>query len=405
MTIIPENLKDIAKAIKLDSERKKKFGLSLRRFMEASEAVRVRQGIRQISQSNSLLTFFSYPMSIFLILALVLGAGGGTSFAAEQALPGDLLYTVKVDINEKVAAVFSFNAEAKAQLEARLAERRLEEASKLALENKLDANAQSELSARFTAHSQATKSKIKNLESSGDIRGAANVSSEFEASLRAHQAILARLNATTSDDARELSDDLSDAISSTTQLRVDLEDKISVGENSPEVKTAAEGRLGAAVNIIASARNYLQNKKSQLSASSTAQAEGELTVADQLVVDGQAKVQAGAYGDAFNLANAAIRKAQGVRVIIQAQDNLNLEIRFRGGDNQNEVRNNGSASSSIDVGNRGENEKRNATSSNSDDSKKSGAEIKVEGGGKSDLDVDEGGGVNASGSIKIKLGL
>ena len=37
-----------------------------------------------------------------LILIIILIIGGGASFAAEQAVPGNLLYPVKISINEKV---------------------------------------------------------------------------------------------------------------------------------------------------------------------------------------------------------------------------------------------------------------------------------------------------------------
>ncbi|MDP3956867.1 MAG: DUF5667 domain-containing protein [bacterium] len=410
MNNFEEQLKNVARHTMLNPERKKEIRANLLRFIEVSEIVRAHDAGRQISQSkNSVLSFLTKPMSILLTLALLLGVGGGTSFAAEQALPGDILYPIKVDFNEKVAAAFSVNAEARAQLEAKFAERRLEEASKLASEDRLSANAQTELSARFGAHSKETKTKINKLETSGDANGAANVASEFEASLRAHQAILLRLsalNATSSEDSRELDDNLSGEISSATQLRVELEGRIAERKNSAEVKTSAEGRLGAATNVIAAARNYIKNRKSRLSIGAAAQAEVELKATDQLVIDGQAKIDAGFYGEAFNLANAAIRKAQEARVLVRAQDNLNFEINFRGDekgyDKDGDKRSDKSASSSLNL-----EEDFRATSSNGrDDSKPPSGNLKVEDSEKSGVNINSGSGnLDSSGSAGIKIDL
>ena len=403
-----EQLKNVARRIGLDPASKADIKASLLRFIEVNEIVRGHDVSRQISQSKVILSFLTKPMSILLVLALLLGVGGGTSFAAEQALPGDILYPVKVDFNEKVTAAFSVNAEARAQLEAKFAERRLEEASKLASEDRLNANAQTELSVRFEAHSKETKTKINNLETSGDANGAANVASEFEASLRAHQAILLRLNAlnaTSSEDSRELDDNLSGEISSTTQLRVEIEGRIAARKNSAEVKTSAEGRLVAATNVIAATRKYVENRKNRLSVAAAAQAEVELKVADRLVIDGQAKIDAGLYGEAFNLANAAIRKAQEARVLVRAQDSLNLEINFRDGkgdDKDGEKKSDKSASSSLDL-----EDNFRATSSNSrDDSKSSSGDLKVEDSEKSGINLNSGSGnLDSSGSMDIKLDL
>ena len=65
-------------------------------------------------------------MPIILILALMFG-GGGISYAAEGAVPGDALYPIKVSVNEEVRDLVAFSPEAKADWETRRLERRLAE--------------------------------------------------------------------------------------------------------------------------------------------------------------------------------------------------------------------------------------------------------------------------------------
>ena len=57
---------------------------------------------------------FSLRSVVALSLVLVVLVGSGTAVAAQAALPGELLYTVKVNVNERVAGALAVSTEAKA---------------------------------------------------------------------------------------------------------------------------------------------------------------------------------------------------------------------------------------------------------------------------------------------------
>src|SRR5437763_954383 len=57
--------------------------------------------------------------------------GGGISYAAQGALPGEALYPVKVNVTEKVLGWLKVSASSKTAFEMSLAETRLQEAEKL----------------------------------------------------------------------------------------------------------------------------------------------------------------------------------------------------------------------------------------------------------------------------------
>jgi hypothetical protein len=71
------------------------------------------------------------------IVLLLLVTGGGATFAAEGALPGDLLYPMKIYVNESVQGVLKVGDARKAKWEAEKTVRRLEEAESLATEGRL----------------------------------------------------------------------------------------------------------------------------------------------------------------------------------------------------------------------------------------------------------------------------
>ena len=136
----------------------------------------------------------SYSMyalrSVAAALVVVLVGGTGTAYAAENALPGDVLYTVKVNVNERALELAATSAKAKAEVSAKRAERRLQEAEQLAVAGRLDTETKIALGEQFNKHAEEFVVRAEVLTSSDDIEAAAEVSSDLEAALSAHEGIL-----------------------------------------------------------------------------------------------------------------------------------------------------------------------------------------------------------------------
>ena len=81
-----------------------------------------------------------HPIPAALVLVLLMGAG--TSYAAEGALPGDTLYPVKTQVNERIATAIAVTPEAKARVDAARVARRLAEADTLAASGALSTSTQ-----------------------------------------------------------------------------------------------------------------------------------------------------------------------------------------------------------------------------------------------------------------------
>ncbi len=71
----------------------------------------------------------------YSLLGAVLITTGATSFAAEDALPGDILYGIKTSLNENIIQAIALSDTAKARAEINLIDRRMEELSKMAIED------------------------------------------------------------------------------------------------------------------------------------------------------------------------------------------------------------------------------------------------------------------------------
>jgi hypothetical protein len=129
-----------------------------------------------------------YRAGAALIAVLLLASG--TAFASEDALPGNPLYTVKVNIKEPIEVALATSPRAKAEKHAELAEKRLDEATKLAVNNSLDEHTQAYLEQNFGEHVDGSLAAADALEKGGDSEGSLDVRSHLEANLVAHADIL-----------------------------------------------------------------------------------------------------------------------------------------------------------------------------------------------------------------------
>src|SRR3989344_5153410 len=123
---------------------------------------------------------------------LIIFVGGSAAYAAEGAVPGDLLYPIKVGVNERVTEALARSPEARADWHARAAERRMEEAEVLSVRGPLTTSIKAQLEERFEAH-VATVEGLTVLFEEEDPIAAAEVSARIRSSIAAHGAVLSRL--------------------------------------------------------------------------------------------------------------------------------------------------------------------------------------------------------------------
>lgn len=180
------------------------------------------------SISSSSIQWFSFTwikQPVAAALALVFIFGSGVSYAAESALPGDALYSVKTKINESVKVALATDTEAKASVQMELAERRIEEAAALAAENRLDAETQQSLAVAFETHAQNATAEVAVIDEN-DASAAAEITSRFETRLAAHEEVLALVS--DADATNTLSSAIRGAGLAVADIRARAEERIAV---------------------------------------------------------------------------------------------------------------------------------------------------------------------------------
>ena len=136
--------------------------------------------------------FFSYNLfsGVLAFVLILLVGGGSAAYAAEGSVPGSALYPVKVSVIEPVQGALITSAAGQASWHAKLASRRLEEATTLAAADKLDPAKQEYLQTKFNTEVDASNQDADALAATGKTDIALDVRSDLEAKITAHAVIL-----------------------------------------------------------------------------------------------------------------------------------------------------------------------------------------------------------------------
>lgn len=129
---------------------------------------------------------------------------------AERAVPGDVLYPIKVSINEEVRSTLTFDATEKIEWETERLERRISEVRLLAEEGKLTEETEARAVEAVKAHAEAAQGEINKLKES-DVDAATLAEVEFGSALEVQTAVL-NAGQKTSSTTAEATDDISEAV-------------------------------------------------------------------------------------------------------------------------------------------------------------------------------------------------
>ncbi|MBI5469833.1 hypothetical protein HY968_00725 [Candidatus Kaiserbacteria bacterium] len=143
------------------------------------------------SRSGKHVTLQMHPALASLVMVFFVGIG--TSYAAESSLPGDPLYAVKTQVNEKVRGALASSETAKLDWSAQLTNRRFQEAEALAAEGRLTPETRTKIENGLAVASEDFDANLAGLgaEKAGDAEDAAT---DLDANISAHADVLAALS-------------------------------------------------------------------------------------------------------------------------------------------------------------------------------------------------------------------
>lgn len=193
----------------------------------------------------------------FVILAL-----GATSVAAEGALPGDLLYVVKVNVNESIGDALAVSDKAQAEWDARVAERRIEEVVTLAAKGELTPETQEKISIKFEERAQKADALLIRLSDSGDTDDVVDGRTETEAKLKAHAELLDDVSANKNISPVDVSDivgRVTNQVDGVSSKREKAESKI-LTQKKEQLQASVDARQKIAEKRIKTAQKTIDKK-------------------------------------------------------------------------------------------------------------------------------------------------
>ena len=167
--------------------------------------------------------------SVLASILIVCIAGTSVSYAAESAMPGDLLYPVKMHVNEPIEMSMARTPETRAKVAAKHAETRLHEAEMLAQNSSLGMETQKMLAEEIQRNIEAVQREVVTLIETEDVTAAGSIGVSLEATIGAHTKLLARL---VSEHHGNESDDLMKALHAS---RMSMEETAIVANTDPSI--------------------------------------------------------------------------------------------------------------------------------------------------------------------------
>lgn len=300
--------------------------------------------------------WFSFATFRFVpsALALFLIVGSGVTYAAEGTLPGDTLYPLKVNFTEEVRSAFTFSKESEASWKTRRAERRLEEAEKLAAEGRLTADTSAALAGAIGRHTDDARTTLAEFEEGDETGGAVAIGSKFETALAAHEAILSHIVFTGGGASAESGAEVVETVraklgQATTRVRgahaieakttslMAVEDASTTEMLSAStaasvgVSAVVASRLRSAAEAqIRSMEKTFEGLSNTADADAKVRIETEIAGVQKLFADGVAANEAGNMEEAARLFDESLSRARKAELFMQAELRLNVNL-FRGG--------------------------------------------------------------------------
>ncbi len=262
-------------------------------------------------------------------LALVLIVGVGTSYAAENALPGDVLYPVKIHINENVQGSLAVSQASKAQWNTQLMTRRLEEAETLTAQDRLTAVARTDIQTQLLNTAKNFDQNVAALAITDNGAAAvATVQSNLEASLEGHVQVLAALTVDVPGVQAAAADPIiataATQISDSQVARTSAE-AIVASSTSPHVRDMAFATKASAKQAVSAVQADVAANV-EASTTSVRTAARHALKAQQTISTGNDQLKRGEYAKAFTIFQEAIRSAKSAQVTLDASVRLDTDL-------------------------------------------------------------------------------
>lgn len=278
--------------------------LSLRFLDRAGSAIRAARSALALPRAQF--------ATVFGLAVLFIGAG--TSYAAESALPGDVLYSIKIHVNEKVAEALAPSHSARAAVVAAHTLRRLQEAETLAAQGRLSASTSAQIRSALQDTETDFDESVEAVARSpgGAAAAAADLQSGLEVTLASHARALTVIQATLPQSEASLTPILAAVMAHAErakEARVEVDTAVAASTSPTEAGVVADKERKSAEKALSQVRLLVARTKKTLGTTSAEAVAHRALDAEQALNAGEKNLDEGDPARATSAFRAAIRTA------------------------------------------------------------------------------------------------
>lgn len=128
-----------------------------------------------------------YKRAVGFMIFVLLAVSTGASYAAASALPGDILYPIKIHVNERIEGTFAVDSKAHAEFAQKQIRRRVIEAETLISENRFDDAKRDQLAEETKTHVDSYTDARLQVEHKGNRGDVEELEDNMESTIRDHE--------------------------------------------------------------------------------------------------------------------------------------------------------------------------------------------------------------------------
>jgi hypothetical protein len=259
--------------------------------------------------------FFSPRAIAALLVVAVFASSAGISYAAQSALPGDVLYAIKTNVNEPVQGALATSASAKAAWAIDVAGERVKEAAALAAAGKLSSSTQDALQQNFNDHAQVAADAIS-AEASSSPEVGAEAAVSVQAQLDEYNRILAQVGVAKNVNTAALSASLQQQSNHFASIRAQAESHLALASTTDIAVAAARTQKSARAQLDASF-GLAQSTLHALASSSRMQVAAQLQGASTSLADGDTLLGTDSPGEALGAFQNSLSATEKLGVFLE----------------------------------------------------------------------------------------
>lgn len=314
-----EYLKKAGEEISLTHEEREKMRSVLHAYMAMKPLPSHGAQMSPLSGWSIERVFASRAVAASLIIA-VFASSAGISYAAEGALPGDLLYPVKTHVNEPVRGAFAVSPSAKTAWAMSVASERIKEATMLAAEGRLNSEHQQELQANFESHARKASENIS-AQASASPEASAEIGVRFEAQLSEYERVLAEVGSAKGIAVSELASSVRRERERVVAVRARAQERSEKG--TPQEKKEAVSRMrDAAKKQFEDSSDIARALSGKLASSTIQSAALQLESASATIADGENLMNADSEPQAMDAFREALSETEKIGVFLKTSSDV-----------------------------------------------------------------------------------